>query len=120
MKLSTKALLSSLTASIVNAAPSRQRLAQPRKELRYERLLHKHDRKGELRASVLGINSVDFRTQERKRSLARIVRSYGFSDERAFYRALTAKIHDELRRRGWTPRRIEQFEVNQLQRMALI
>lgn len=120
MKLSTKSLLSSLMASIINAAPSSYRIAPQRKEQRYERILEKHDRKGELRASVLGIGSLDFRSRERKQSLAEIVRSYGFSDERAFYRALTAKIHEELRRRGWTQQRIKRFEMSQLRRIAIV
>lgn len=118
MKLKTKSLLSSLVASIVNAAPGGHAIATQRNEQRYEKILEKHDRKGELRASVLGINSLDFRNKERKQSLSAIVKSYGFSDEKAFYRALIAKIHEELRRRGWTQQRIAQFEVGQLQRLA--
>lgn len=118
MKLATKSLLSSLIAAIVNAAPSRNHIVPQRRERRYERVLQKNDRKGELRAAVLGIDCMEFRHQERRRSLAEIVRSYGFRDERAFYRALIAKIHDELKHRGWTMQRIQQFEIGQLQRLT--
>lgn len=118
MKLSTKSLLSSLTAAIVNAAPSRHHITSQRHERRYEKVLRKHDRKGELRASVLGVNSFDFREQERKHSLLEIVTSYGFSDERAFYRALIGKIHQELRERGWTSHRIQHFEMTRLHRVS--
>lgn len=117
MKLATKSLLSALTAAIVNAAPGISQVVSQRKARRYERILEKYDRKGELRAAVLGITSVDFRAQERKRSLAEIVKVHGFSDEKAFYRAVIAKIHDELHARGWTWRRIYRFEAMQLQRM---
>lgn len=89
-----------------------------RRELRYKRILEKHDRKGELRASVLGIDSIDFRHKERQYPLSEIVSSYGFSDERAFYGALASRIRQELRFRGWTQKKIEQFETMQLQRIA--
>ena len=85
---------------------------------RYERILEKHDRKGELRASILGIPSVEFRQKERKHSLSEIVKTYGFSSERAFYQALVAKIREELRHRGWTLQRIHLFEDSRLQRMT--
>lgn len=118
MKLSTKSLLSSLVSSIVNATPSRYRLTSQREERRWERILEKHDRKGELRAAVLGIDPFEFRKKWRAHSLAAVVRSRGFPDERAFYRAVIPKIHDELRRRGWTARRIEQFEASKLRRVT--
>lgn len=118
MKLTTKSLLSALVAATVNAAPSAYRIVPQRRERRYERILEKHDRKGELRSSILGISSLEFRFQERRRSLAEIARSHGFQDERAFYRALIAKIREELYRRGWTIQRIQRFESMQLQRLV--
>ncbi len=118
MKLSTKALLSSLVAATVNAAPTRARLATQKHERRYEKILEKHDRKGELRATVLGINAQQFRHEERRRSLAEIVRQRGFSDERAFYHALIGKIREELHLRGWTSQRIHAFEASRLHRIA--
>lgn len=118
MKIATRSLLSALIAAIVNARQGTHRIASRRKEQRYRRILEKHDRKGELRASVLGIDSIDFRHKERQYPLSQIVQSYGFVDEHAFYGALTAKIHEELRLRGWTTRRIHQFETTQLQRVA--
>lgn len=117
MKLTTKSLLSALTAAIVNATPKTYRIVSQRRERRYERILEKHDRKGELRASVLGIESIDFRDEERKQPLSDLVRTYGFSDERAFYSAVVAKIHEELRRRGWTLGRIHRYEETRLARV---
>ena len=118
MKLSTKSLLSALVAATVNSAPHTHHLTSQRHERRYEKVLQKHDRKGELRASVLGMDAVDFRQQERKYTMSRIVNLYGFQDERAFYRAVVGKIRQELRSRGWTPERIQYFEAARLQRIA--
>lgn len=118
MKLSTKALLSSLVAASVNCLPSRRQMITQREARRYERVLEKHDRKGELRASVLGIDSPEFREKERHQSLASIVRRYGFENEQAFYRALIGKIRDELHNRGWSIRRIEAYEMSRLARLA--
>ena len=118
MKLTTKSLLSALTAAVVNAAPSAYRKVSQRHAARYERILEKHDRKGELRAAVLGLDSAEFRNQERSRSLAALVRNYGFVDERAFYRALVGKIYDELYKRGWTIQRIRRCEAMRLQRIT--
>ncbi len=118
MKIATKSLLSALIAAIVNTRSGVYRTIPQRREQRYRRILEKHDRKGELRASVLGINSMDFRYKERQYPLSEIVSSYGFSDERAFYGALASKIREELRFRGWTPQKIKQFETMQLQRVA--
>lgn len=117
MKLTTKALLSSLTAALVNATPSSYQVVSQRRKRRYEKILEKQDRKGELRAAVLGVESIDFRSQGRKLSLGELVRTYGFSDEGAFYGAVAAKIHDELRRRGWTLKRIQRYEKMRLGRV---
>lgn len=118
MKLSTKSLLSALVAATVNSTSNAHHLTSQRHERRYEKILQKHDRKGELRASVLGVNAVDFRQQERKYTMSQIVNLYGFKDERAFYRAVVGKIRQELRGRGWTSDRIHYFEVARLQRIA--
>lgn len=118
MKITTKSLLSTLIAAIVNTRSGIYRSIPQRREERYRRILEKHDRKGELRASVLGIDSLDFRQKERQYPLSQIVSSYGFTDERAFYRALVGKIREELRFRGWTMRRIQHFESAHLQRVA--
>ena len=120
MKLSTKALLSSLVAASVNCLPSRRQLITQREAERYEKVIEKHDRKGELRASVLGIDSPEFREKERHQSLARIVRRYGFANEQAFYLALMGKIRDELRRRGWSLRRIEAYEISRFARLGVV
>lgn len=117
MKLTTKSLLSSLVAAIINSVPSAYHTVSRRVAERYERILEKHDRKGELRAAVLGLDPVEFRKQERKHSLEAIVRTYGFVDEHAFYRALMGKIRDELHHRGWTSKRIQSFEESSLRRI---
>lgn len=116
MKLSTKTLGSVLIATIVNATPSKRRICTQRGREKYERVVQKHDRKGELRASVLGIEPTEFRDREKKHSLAQIVKSCGFTDERSYYRALAAKVKDELRKRGWTSYRMDEFVLTRLTR----
>lgn len=118
MKLSTKSLSSALVAALVNSTSGKNHIASQRHERRYERVLEKHDRKGELRASVLGLDELEFRKQGRRYPLSRIVSLYGFENERAFYRAVVGKIREELRIRGWTPQRIAYFEMTRLQRIS--
>lgn len=118
MRLATKTLLSVLVASIINAGPTAYRKATQRQARRYERILEKHDRKGEVRAAVLGMTSVEFREQERRKSLSDIVKAQGFTDKTAFYGAMVAKLHEELRCRGWTVHRIRQFETTRLARVV--
>lgn len=120
MKLSTKALLSSLVAAAVNAVPAKQRTVSQRETLRYEKVLQKHDRKCELRAGVLGISTLAFKDQIKRRSLSEVVKRYGFIDERSFYVAVVGKIRDELHHRGWTPQRVDRFTMSRAVRLPSV
>lgn len=119
MKLSTKELTSLLLAATMSAMPGVRRLRNKKGEHRYERVLQKHDRKAELRASVLGIAADEFRLRERRQSFEEIAKSCGFASERAFHAALAGKLKAELRLRGWTPNRIERYTALRLQRASM-
>ena len=111
MKLSTKTLCSLLVVTAVaSAVPGISKVGRSRKwESKFDRLLQRHDRKGELRAEVLGVNAPAFREMHKKLALAEIARRRGFVSERAFRLALLGKLKNELRQRGWSARRIERY-----------
>lgn len=121
MRISTKTLATLLVVTAVAAAvpgisslPSRGR----RRESQFDRLLHRHDRKGELRADVLGVDPATFKGLQKKLSFDEIARRYGFSGKRAFRMALLGKLKNELRLRGWTTRRIDQYVMTRSSRMG--
>ena len=84
---------------------------QAKRQAQFDRILQRHDRKGELRAEVLGMHPLEFRDIQKRLSFAEIAHRKGFNDERAFRTALYGKLKNELHNRGWTTRRIEQYIV---------
>lgn len=112
MRLSTKTLCSLLVVTAVaSAVPGISKVGRRRQESKFDRLLQRHDRKGELRAEVLGMSPLEFRELQKKLSFADIARRRGFTGERAFRLALLGKLKNELRQRGWSSRRIERYVV---------
>lgn len=113
MKLSTKTLCSLLVmTAVASAVPGISKVGRSkRQESKFDRLLQRHDRKGELRAEVLSVSPLEFRELQKRLSLADIARRRGFASERAFRLALLGKLKNELRQRGWSARRIEQYMV---------
>ena len=112
MRISTKTLASLLlVTAVMSAAPGigRRQNVQRRQETQFDRILQRHDRKGELRAEVLGVNTLAFREMHKKMTFAQIVRRSGFASERAFRLALLGKLKGELRQRGWTTQRIDRY-----------
>lgn len=111
MKIPTKTLVSLLIAS---ATFSRQPtlgsnyLTNKRND-RFERLLGHHDKKGELRAAIFNMDPNKVKDLQKKSSLKELAAQRGFSDIKSFRRALHGKIRDELRRRGWSARRIDSY-----------
>lgn len=85
---------------------------------RLERVYQHHDRKHELRASVLGISSEQLRAQLKARSLDTIIKKHGFKNRLSFYVAVSGKLKDELRRRGWSERKIEEYVQKRLARLS--
>lgn len=112
MRLSTKNLTSLLLVTAVAAAvPGISRLpgSRYRRESQFDRLLQRHDRKGEIRADVLGLGVLEFKDMQRQMSLQEIAQQRGFASERAFRLALLGKLKNELRLRGWTAKKIDKF-----------
>lgn len=113
MKISTKTLASLLLVTAVAAAvPGLSGKLPPGKrkhESQFDRLLQRHDRKGDLRAEILGMNPPTFRAMQKVMSLEEIAKKRGFTSVRAFRMALLGRLKNELRQRGWTSQRIERY-----------
>lgn len=112
MRMSTKTLTSLLLVTAVAAAiPGISRMpgSKRRQESQFDRLLQRHDRKGELRAEVLGVESLVFRDMQKRFSFDEIARRRGFPTRRTFRIALLGKLKTELHQRGWTDTKIKQY-----------
>jgi hypothetical protein len=84
-----------------------------------ERIYQHHDRKHELRASVLGIDPVELR-RELKTAVPfeTILKRHGFKDRLSYYIALTGRIKTELRERGWSERKFEECIQKRVARLS--
>lgn len=121
MKLSTKTVATLLVATTVAAAVpglSRVTVSKRWRESRFDHLLQRHDRKGELRAELLGISPHEFRQLSRTLSLEEIIKSCGIDSVRTFRVALAGKLRDELRIRGWSRARIDTYVLRRTLRVA--
>lgn len=102
-QLSTKTLESLLVATLKTAKDTKEGVAM--KHL--ERVLRRHDRRGELRAGILGISSVQLKAIQKRRNFDEIIKLHGFKERRDFYLALIGKLRSELLYRGWSRQRID-------------
>jgi hypothetical protein len=121
MRLSTKTLASLLLVTAVAATvPGISKIprGKHRRGSQFDRLLQRHDRKGELRAEVLGIDAATFRTLQKKHSFDEIARKSGFSTPRTFRLALLGKLKEALRHKGWSSGRIEHFVATRRGRVS--
>lgn len=121
MQLSTKSLASLLIVTAVAAAmPGMSTVTgtKRRRESQYDRLLQRHDRKGNLRADILGLAPETFRSLQKKKTFKEIIQRQGFSTIRAFRLALLGKLKSELRSRGWTKQRIDHYVVARSNRIG--
>jgi hypothetical protein len=112
MRMSTKTLTSLLIVTAVAATVPGISQIPGRKNKqgsKFDRILQKHDRKGELRADVLGVDPLELRDMQKRMAFKDIIRRKGFKNERAFRLALFGKLKNELRQRGWSSRRIERY-----------
>lgn len=122
MKIATKTLASLLlivmvSVSTINVAGATPQDKLPRtNDRKLERVYKRHDRKLELRASILGISSEQLRVELKKKSFEAVIKQYGFKDKLAFYKALTGKLKEELKKRGWSEGRINRFFERKLQK----
>ncbi len=109
----------SLSSLNVSAISGNQGVNADRLNLkRLERVYQHHDRKHELRASVLGISADELREQLKEKSLDTVVKKHGFKNRLAFYTAVTGKLKNELRHRGWSERKIEEQVQKRLARFS--
>lgn len=120
MRISTKTLASLLLMTAVMAAAPGigKKPREHKRETQFDRILQRHDRKGELRAEVLGIDQPTFRQMHKKMPFSRVIRKCGFVSERAFRLALLGKLKNELRQRGWTAQRIERYVLARSSRLS--
>ena len=108
-----------MTAVMAATPGMTRRHRKPEKqETQFDRILQRHDRKGELRAEVLGLHPLVLRDMQRYMTFAEIARRRGFPNNRAFRLALLGKLKDELHQRGWTPQRIERFVIARSARLS--
>ncbi len=123
MRISTKTVASLLLVTAVAAAvpgvsekiPGKKRF---RWESQFDRLLQRHDRKGELRAEVLGLEVRTFREKLKHKTLEEIAKQRGFRSVREFRIALLGRLKNELHNRGWSFKKIEQFVLRRSTRLG--
>lgn len=108
-KLSTKtiATLTVVTAAAA-AVPGISRALPRSNESQFDKLLQRHDRKGEIRAEILGIAPHEFKRLMRHMSFDSIISRAGMT-KRTFRLALLASLRNELRIRGWTTAKIDSY-----------
>lgn len=118
MKIATKTVASLLlVTAVATAVPGISKLGR-RHESQFDRLLQRHDRKGELRAEILGLDPLEFRDLQKQLSFEDIARRSGFKNIRAFRLALLGRLKNELRRRGWTNGRIDRYVIARSNRLG--
>lgn len=120
-KLSTKTIASLLVVSSVAAAVpgiSQVAISRKRRESMFDKLLSRHDRKGEIRADVLGMSHTEFKRLSRTKSFEQIISMAGFYSKRDFRIALMGYLRNELRARGWSTSRIDSYVMMRSARMA--
>lgn len=121
MRISTKTLASLLLVTAVAATlPGISKLSNVRRrhESQFDRLLQRHDRKGDIRAEILGLDPLTFRNMQKKVPFNEIAKQRGFSHPRAFRLALLGKLKNELHQRGWTARKIDHYMVSRRDRVS--
>lgn len=121
MRMSTKTVASLLLVTAVAAAvPGVSRIpgSRRRRESQFDRILQRHDRKGDLRADVLGISVPAFRSLQRHYLFEEIAKQRGFSTVRAFRIALLGRLKNELHQRGWTEHKIKQYMTTRSGRLG--
>lgn len=125
MNLATKTLATimlvamlTLSASGVSAMTPDTQVNKQRESKQLERLYKHHDRKMELRASVLGISPDELRVKLKDQTFDQTIKRAGFKDQVAFHIALVGKMKEELRKRGWDDQKVQEFVQKRLDRYA--
>jgi hypothetical protein len=125
MKIATKTLATvmlivmltiSTTSMALAVAPTEAKPAQ-RGEKKLEWIYRHHDRKMELRASVLGITADQLHEELKVRDFDGVIKQHGFKDRQSFHTALVGKLKDELRHRGWSDQKIDKLLQKKLDKV---
>lgn len=123
MKIATKTLASILLIAMLSLSAVNLAGAAPESNIskskaqKLERIYKRHDRKMELRASVLSMSVDDLKEQLKTKSFDTILNQHGFKTREAFNIALTGKLKDELRHRGWSDEKINKLIQKKLDRI---
>jgi len=119
MKLPTKTVASLLVVTAVAATVpgfSQVSITKRRhRESQFDKLLQRHDRKGELRAEILGMKPHEFKKLLKQKSFDDIIGAAGLT-KRVFRLALLGRLRNELRQRGWSARRISTYVMSRSNR----
>lgn len=121
MKLSTKTVASLLVVTAVAAAvPGLSQISIPKKrrESQFDKLLATHDRKGELRAEILGLTPHEFKQLTKKMTFEEVIQHCGLLSKRDFRIALLGYLRSELLARGWSRTRIDSYVMMRAARFA--
>lgn len=116
--LATLVIIGVMSMGAMNMSTKRQDAVDAKYLRELDRVYQAHDRRFELRASVLGIEPVELRDQLKDKSLDTVVKKYGFKNISAFYVAVTGKLKTELRQRGWSERKLENYIAKRFERVA--
>lgn len=108
-KLSTKTVATLMVVTAAAAAVPGISKALPRSnESQFDKLLQRHDRKGDIRAEILNISPHELKRLLRQMSFDAVIHKAGMT-KRTFRLALLASLRNELRLRGWTTARIDNY-----------
>ena len=124
MKIATKSLAVLLIVTMLTLSSASPAVAKPSRSSalrninKLQRLQHRHDRKLELRASVLGISPDELKQELKTYDFDQVLKRHGFKTRLAFQKALVGKLKDELKRRGWNDQKIDKFLQKRLHRLV--
>lgn len=121
MKIATKTLVSLLIVTALTLSSSNIASAAgsgPRQETKIEKVTRRHDRKLELRASILGISTDQLKEELKTSTFDQVLKKHGFKNRQAFRLAMAGKIKDELKKRGWSDTKIQKVVNSRLDRMS--
>ena len=123
MKLSTKTIASLLVmTAVATAVPGISQLTTPKikRKSHFDKLLARHDRKGELRAEILGISPQELKKMCRTMTLTEVIHRCGLKGKRDFRAALFGRLRNELLQRGWSRSRIDAYVLTRAQRVMAV
>lgn len=122
-KIATKALATLLIVTVLTISIHTNVAAAPvsaeKRDEKLEKLQQHHDRKFELRASVLGISSEQLKEELKERNFDQIIKKRGFKDRDSFHVAMVGKLKEELLKRGVSEQKIENMIQKRAERLAL-